>query len=165
MVIESRKFFSVAAGNDLVIIKANKLWRDTFPNAIAVTDIVHPDHHQHIPTENQCDPTRPADISINVIVGHNEFKSHWFAHRSPTGHIHIEGLLLDTRTLADDHLIASVLFSINHNLMAPIAHIKGLINLFELYPTDQDRIVRKIQSAASRIDDLIESINRDLLGE
>jgi hypothetical protein len=49
--------------------------------------------------------------------------------------------------------------------MAPIAHIKGLINLLELQPSEYDRIITRIQSAANRIDDLIESINRDLLGE
>ena len=163
-VIESKRFFSLAVKDDLNIIKANRLWRQTFPTAINAADIVHPDSIKSIPTETDCDPSKPADITISVIVGAEVFKSHWFAHRSPAGHIHIEGLLLDTRTLADDHLIASVLFSINHNLMAPIAHIKGLINLLELQPDEQDRIVRKIQERASLIDDLIESINRELLG-
>lgn len=165
MVIESKRFFSVAAADNLIIIKANKLWRDTFPNAITVTDIIHPDHYDNIPDESQCDPTKPIDISLNVIVGADEYKSHWFAHRSPLGHIRIEGLLLDTRTHEDEQLVSTILFQLNHNLMAPIAHIKGLINLLELQPNEYDRIITRIQSAASRIDDLIESINRDLLGE
>jgi hypothetical protein len=163
-VIESIRFFSVAAREDLVIIKANKLWRQTFPTAIAATDIVHPDHAGLIPDRTSCDQSKPIDLALNVIVGAEVFKSHWFAHRSPTGVIHIEGVLIDTRTAADDHLISTVLFQINHNLMAPIAHIKGLINLLDLNPSERDRIIRKIQDAASRIDELIESINRELIG-
>jgi len=69
MVIESKRFFSVAAADNLIIIKANKLWRDTFPNAITVTDVIHPDHYDFIPDESQCDPSKPIDVSLNVIVG------------------------------------------------------------------------------------------------
>lgn len=161
--IESKRFFSLQTEQDGVIRASNRLWRRTFKEAISAYDIVHPDDQHLLPSASNCpDSDKPLDLTVRVQVGTEVHKSAWYICRMPSGHIDITGVVFDIRTQTDEELINQILFQVNHELLAPVCHLKGLVMLLELQPEDSDRIHEKIKRAAARIDELVDRINAGL---
>jgi hypothetical protein len=161
--IESKRFFALQTDQDGVIRQANRLWRETFKTALSAQDIVHPDDIHLIPSAKNCpESEKPLDITIRVLVGTEQFKSAWYLSRLPSGLIDLTGIVYDIRTLADEELINRTLFQVNHELLAPVCHLKGLVTLLELHPEESYRIKPKIDQVAARIDELVERINSGL---
>lgn len=150
VIIESRQFFCVTAQSNGRLIKANKLWRNTFRHAINLSDIVHPEDLPNITCTQ-------SDVACRVLVGSEYTKSLWFILRQ-SDTLWAIGVLLDIRTASDDAMVSDVLFRLNHGLMSPIASLKGLVSLLEADRKNQE-IINKINSEATRIDDFVRSVN------
>jgi hypothetical protein len=162
--VESKRFFSLQTDEDGVIRQANRLWRETFKNTLAATDIVHPEDLHLIPNAVKCpESDKPLDLTLRIQIGTETFLSAWYLSRLPSGDIHIAGVVFDIRTLSDEELISRTLFQINHELLAPVCHLKGLVILMLQNPEEAHRIHPKINHAAQRIDELVERINSGLV--
>ena len=154
--LNSTEIFWLRTDKEGNIIRANRAWREHWPLINHAPSIVSRDQHDLIPTLDSCDLAAPP-LNLVLTVKHNgvDYRSQWYI--SSPDHIEVDvvGMLCKITPIKDQRRIDSLLFSLNHIIMQPICHVKGLVQLLIKAPEMSDQIIPRLEQACDKIETVV----------
>lgn len=157
--VNSRGIFWLTTDKEGKVIRSNRAWIEHFPHIHNATAIIVGNYE--LPDFDRCDFTAPP-LELTLKVRHNEteYTSKWYVSSHDGVNIDVVGFLCTTSTLADNEKIEHFLFTLNHVIMQPICHVKGLTHLLITSPSLAGQIVPKLQQSCDKIEEIINYLSR-----
>lgn len=155
----NREIFWMATDKEGKIIRGNRAWIEHFPHIQNATSIIVGEFE--LPDFDHCDFTAPPmELTLKVRCNEKEYISKWYVSSHDGVSIDVVGFLCTTSTIADNEKIEHFLFTLNHVIMQPICHVKGLTHLLITSPSLAGQIVPKLQQSCDKIEEIINYLSR-----